>query len=364
MIEMSVARVANVRLTGIAAAVPEQVFGLEQLSSEFGERDAQKINDLTGIRRRHITDANICTSDLCYAAALQLLSDLECNVATIDVLVMVTQTPDYILPATSCALHGRLNLPKSCSAFDLNLGCSGYVYGLWVVSQLLASGHLKRALLLVGDTISKLASPQDRSVAPLFGDAGTATLLEYDPSAAEMVFVMGTDGSGESHLIVPAGGFRNPRSSSTSERTAREGGNLRSDEDLYMNGNEIFAFTLREVPTMLESLLEAAGWSKDTPDAYVFHQANRFMLEHLSKRMKLPTDRVLYALQEFGNTSSASIPLTLVDQPPSSLKDGTSKLVLAGFGVGFSWAGVTLTCTSPKISNLVYLQHRNSEVST
>jgi 3-oxoacyl-[acyl-carrier-protein] synthase-3 len=359
---MAIARVSNVRVSGIAAAVPEHISGFEQTAAIFGETDARKISEMTGIRQRHVVVGRSCTSDLCYAAAVPLLEGLGYGADTIDALVVVTQTPDYILPATSNVLHGRLKLPKTCAAFDLNLGCSGYIYGLWVLSQLLSTGNLKRGLLLVGDTISRLASPEDRSVAPLFGDAGTATLLEYDPSAKEMVFTMGTDGTGERHLIVPAGGFRNPRTALTAQRNEREGSNVRSDQDLYMNGNEIFAFTLREVPAMLGALFDASAWDKETPDAYVFHQANRFMLDHLAKRMKLPVEKVHYALEKYGNTSSASIPLTIVDQLQTTLSQSSTNLLLAGFGVGFSWAGVTLTCDSPLISPLVIMPTTADEV--
>jgi 3-oxoacyl-[acyl-carrier-protein] synthase-3 len=236
------------------------------------------------------------------------------------------------------------------------LGCSGYVYGLWVASNLLSQGNVKRLLLLVGDTITKLTSPQDRSVAPLFGDAGTATALEYNENANAMVFQMGTDGSGEHHLIVPAGAFRQTHTEETAVRTERESGNIRSDEDLYMNGTEIFTFTLREVPKLINSTLHTAGWTVGSVDAFVMHQANRFMLQHLTKKMKLPPEKVIMTLADYGNTSSASIPLAITHSLAERSKNNILRLVLAGFGVGFSWGAVALTFKNIILPDLVIVK--------
>jgi 3-oxoacyl-[acyl-carrier-protein] synthase-3 len=197
----------------------------------------------------------------------------------------------------------------------------------------------------VGDTISRIASPQDHSVATLFGDAGTATALEADShTSTQMHFLLGTDGSGYANLIVPAGGLRNPHSAQTSNRTVREGGNVRSDEDLFMNGAEVFGFSLNTVPSLISSVLDQAKWPLETVDAFVLHQANRFMLEHLAKRLKLPRSRLVLAMQDFGNTSSASIPLAMTTSLADRLATSELRLLLAGFGVGFSWGAVALNC--------------------
>lgn len=336
-------KIYNVHIAGVASAVPEHVLTEKDDVQVFGEAEIRKISESTGVKKRHVAPLGMCTSDLCFAAAKRLLEDLEWSRDSIDALVFVSQTPDYLLPATSCSLHNRLGLKKHCAAFDLNLGCSGYVYGLWVASHLVASGSVKRLLLLVGDTTTHLISPQDRSVAPLFGDAGTATAIEQNEFADVMVFQMGTDGSGQEHLIVPAGAFRQRRTEQTAKRTEREDGKVRSDEDLFMNGAEIFALTLREVPTLIKSTLNAAGWSVETVDAFVMHQANRFMLQHLSKKMKLPPEKVILALEDYGNTSSASIPLAMTHAMAGRLKSSSLNLVLAGFGVGFSWGAVAMT---------------------
>lgn len=344
---MATATIEGIRIAGVSASVPEDYRTVADEGRVFGEGDAERIASSIGVTKRHVSAETLCTSDLCQDAAAGLMAALGWEPETITALVFVSQTPDYLLPATSCALHGRLGLAKHCAALDINLGCSGYIYGLLVASQL-ASATQGRTLLLCGDTISRIVSPQDRATAPLFGDAGTATALEPDDAAQAMHFVLGTDGTGTDALKVPAGGFRRPADVASAERTLRENGNVRSDEDLYMDGAEIFTFTLREVPPLIASVLGAAHWDIGTPDGYVFHQANRFMLQHLAKRMRLPADKVVIDLEEFGNTSSASIPLALVHAMGSGLQGEENRLVLAGFGVGFSWGAAAVT-TGPMV---------------
>lgn len=339
---MPTATIAGVRVQGVSAAVPIAVAGLAEVAQVFGQDDATKLAKITGVETRHISSVTCCTSDLCGAAAEALLLDLGWSRDSVDLLIVVTQTADYTLPATACVLHGRLALAKSCAAFDVNLGCSGYVYGLWLAASLIASGQAKRALLLVGDTITKLISPSDRSVVPLFGDAGTATAIEAEGASPPMSFSLGTDGTGSPHLIVSAGAFRHPRSPETGVRRQRDDGNTRSDEDLYMDGAEVFAFTMREVPGLLKGIVQHHGWDLPRVDAWVLHQANDFMIKHLAKKAGLPSDRVILALRGFGNTSSASIPLAMVARLRDRLTQGRECLVLAGFGVGLSWAAVAL----------------------
>jgi 3-oxoacyl-[acyl-carrier-protein] synthase-3 len=295
----------------------------------------------------------VCASDLCLAAAERLLDEMNYSREQIGGVIFVTQTPDYVLPATSHVLHHHLGLPASAVAFDVNLGCSGYVYGLWLAAS---SAHSLNApiLLLVGDTINKLVSPEDQSVAMLFGDAGTASLLEPCSNDEEMIFEMGADGSGAENLIVPAGGFRRRRDQRSGERAECADGNVRSDEDLHMNGPEIFAFTIRRVPAMVKNVLTAAGCSAEEIDAFVFHQANAFMLDHLLRKMKLPRERVAMALNEYGNTSGASIPLTMTAAPlRDRLRKSRQRLLLAGFGVGYSWAAAVVSCGPMAIPDIV-----------
>ncbi len=341
----------NVRWVGLASAVPASIARTDEQVAVFGD-DALKIAASTGIKQRRVANM-LCTSDLCCAAATRLIQATSTDPRSIDCLVFVSQTPDYLLPATACSLHARLGLAKHCAAFDVNLGCSGYVYGLWLASSLLAAKSARRVLLLVGDTVSRIVSPTDRSTALLFGDAGTATLLETCPGAPPMTFVVGTDGSGAEHLMVPAGSFRRPRDATSGQRSEREGGNVRSDEDLRMDGGEVFAFTLREVPALVKELLTASKWTLDEIDHVVMHQANRFMLEHLGKRLRVPPPKLVVELEQFGNTSSASIPLALTHACRQELAEAPRRMLLAGFGVGWSWAGATVTCGPLVIPEIV-----------
>lgn len=339
---MSSSKILGVKILGLASAVPDYVSTIADDMLIYGEDEVIKISDSTGVKSRHVAPPHICTSDLCYAAAERLLEKSGVERDSIDCVIFVSQTPDYRLPATSCTLQYRLGLPKTCAAFDISMGCSGYVYGLWMASNIIAGGGAKRVLLLVGDTINKLAAPQDRSVSLLFGDAGTATILEKSEQSAPMYFVLGTDGAGQNNLIVPAGGFRTPSTEATRERREIENGNIRSEEDLYMNGAEIFAFTLSQVAPLVKSVLEDSGWTHQDVDSFIFHQANKFMLNYLAKKMKLPLEKIVLGLDQYGNTSSASVPLAMTTELSSKLRERGSKLVLAGFGVGYSWGAVAV----------------------
>jgi 3-oxoacyl-[acyl-carrier-protein] synthase-3 len=352
----AVRSISGVKVRGIACALPRTVSEVAALTASFGEESVTKIMASTGIERRHVV-AEQCTSDLCVEAAQRLLDDLDVDKASIDTLIFVSQTPDYVLPATACTLQRRLGLPVTTAAIDVAMGCSGYVYGLWMASAMLAGGGSKRVLLLVGDTISKLVAPQDRSVAALFGDAGSATLLDYDASLAPAPFVLGTDGRGEKNLIVPGGAFRDRAGADVS--TSESG--VRGPFDLYMDGAEIFAFTLARVPALVRSLEKFATEQQRNIDKYVFHQANRFMLEHLAKKAKVPAEKVVLNLQSVGNTSSASIPLAL-----SLSTDGTGtslqgNYLLAGFGVGYSWAGCIMNLDNTWISPLTLVGSDSNE---
>jgi 3-oxoacyl-[acyl-carrier-protein] synthase-3 len=339
---MAKSEIAGVRIAGIASAVPTQACGLESLGVDAEQ--ALRITENVGVKARRIAPPSLCTSDLCYAAAVRLMRELDWAPEEISGLILVTQTPDYVLPATSHALHARLGLPVSCYAFDINLGCSGFVYGLWIAASLMQNVKGK-TLLLVGDTISHIISRRDLSVAPVFGDAGSATALEPSTDAAPMFFELGADGSGVTRLIVPAGGFRRPRDASSGVRAAREGQNIRSDDDLFMDGGEVFTFTLQRVPGLIKAILGSAGCGLESIDGVVFHQANRFMLEYLSKRIKIPPEKFVIALENFGNTSSASIPMAITTTGlRERLQSSTARLLLAGFGVGFSWAATVLQC--------------------
>lgn len=339
---MKQTKVNNVKIKGIVCAVPKEIMNKEKFEKHFSPKDIEKTTKMTGVRTIHIADKDTCTSDLCSLSARDLMMDIKWEPETIDALIFVSQTPDYRIPATSCIVQERLGLSTECIAFDVNLGCSGYVYGLWMASNLISSGAVKRVLLLVGDTASKLNSPDDRSTVMLFGDAGTATALEYDESAFEIDFVLGTDGKGKEHLIIPAGGFRTPVNKENLIRTALPEGGTRGENDLFMDGGEIFNFTIKRVPAILAELLTRNNLENKDIDYFVFHQANEFIIKHLAKKAQLTPQQTPISIDKYGNTSSASIPLTIVSELAGALKSNEKKIMMVGFGVGYSWGGTLI----------------------
>ncbi len=355
-------KISGVRMAGVASAVPADTLSLADTAGRAGValEEAEKIAKMTGVRDRRVAPPGMCTSDLAYAAAVRLLEELGWQPDSIDALIVVSQTHDYDAPATACCLQDRLGLPKSCAALDVALGCSGYIYGLWLCSTMIVGGSVHRALLLVGDTISWVTSPQDRATTFLFGDAATATALERDSSAAPISFVLGTDGSGKDYLIEPGTGYRNRVAPDSLERRPGADGVPRSPLDVYMDGSEVFAFTLREVPALMEQLFSLSGWTLEQMSAFVPHQANLFMLEHLRKRLKVPREKMIVSLDAFGNTSSASVPLTMSHGLAQRLRAGTENLVLAGFGVGWSWGAAALTCGPMAMPDIVVVESEQS----
>lgn len=343
----------HVAIRAVSSCVPSrEVNNLDDSQFEIAERE--KIIQMTGVHRRRIV-SDYCASDLCFEAAKLLLKEVNCDPLSIDVLIFVSQTPDYILPATACILQTRLGLGHHVLAFDINLGCSGYTYGIIILAQILSSGIFKKGLLLAGDTISKLVSKEDRSVSFLFGDAGSATLLEFDRHAPPLFFDYGTDGKGSDKLIVEAGSFRLPNDPEIMKKSER----VRSKSQLYMSGMDIFEFTLKRIPSAIKSTLEQAGWKKDKVDLYLFHQANEFMLKHLVKKIEVSMDKVLLSLRNYGNTSVASIPVTICSFPEKFAEKMKCHVLMSGFGVGFSWA--TLACVLKEIRVLPVIIYQLAE---
>ncbi len=333
---MAILQVNHAAIRGVVSSIPKTVIANSYFEPDFSREEIESTSKMTGVFERRHADDNTCTSDLCLTAANQLLERLGWERPEVNLLIFVSQTPDYVLPATACILQNKLGLPKNCIAFDVNLGCSGYVYGLYLASKLLNS-ETKKALLLVGDTCSKFLSPKDRSTAMLFGDGGSATALEFDGTSDSMKFILGTDGGGYENLRIPAGGFRQRSSEDTLVRTAAVDGNLRGPEDLYMDGGEIFNFTLSAVPRLVKNLAKEIELDLATVDGFLFHQANEFMIKHIAKKLKLDLDKVPMTIGKYGNTSSASIPLTLTDWAHA----GTNiNLLMTGFGVGYSYGAV------------------------
>jgi 3-oxoacyl-[acyl-carrier-protein] synthase III len=346
---MLLQRVIDIRIKGISCWLPLREEGVEALYPYFGCEDSKKISQVTGVEKRRLVDPGETTSDLCLKSAEALLTDLNWSRDEVGALIFVSQTPDFILPSTACVLHGKLGLAKSCAAFDINLGCSGWVYGLWVISTLMANGGIKKALLLAGDTISVIVSKKDRSSQPIFGDAGTTTALEREIGAPPFFFALGSDGSSYDRLIVPAGGFRERASDVTRNEAADENDNARNREQLFMDGAEIFSFSIREVPPMVKNLLDSTGLQSEQIDIFFFHQANKMMIDYLVKKMKIPKEKAPVTLGKVGNTSSASIPLGIaLHNLEIGSPDWRRERVMAlGFGVGLSWGAalINLQCT-------------------
>lgn len=328
-------------MAAVRHALPEAVLDNEQLAAQFEGWPAEKIYQKTGILTRHIAALDECASDLGVRAAQMLLHDTGLDRSSIDFVLYCTQTPDYLLPTTACVLQSRLGLPVSCGALDFNLGCSGYIYGLGLAKGLVESGQARTLLLITADTYSKLINVADKSVRTLFGDAATATLvLARQEETLIGPFVYGTDGEGAANLIVPAGGMRRARVPDAAV-VPDESGNARTVNDLYMNGTEIFNFTLRAVPNAINQLLTNANLLQEDVDLFLFHQANRFMLEHLRRKLRIPAEKFVIEMEHVGNTVSSSIPIALRRaQEQGRLVPGTL-VMLVGFGVGYSW-GATL----------------------
>jgi 3-oxoacyl-[acyl-carrier-protein] synthase III len=331
------------RIAAIATHVPEQVLGNEELAALFPEWSAEKILEKTGIRERRIAASDETAGDLALAAATKLFSQAHIDAKSVDFLIFCTQAPDYVLPTTACILQERLGLRRSLGAIDVNLGCSGFVYGLSLATGLIASGAARRVLLLTADTYSKYIAPRDKSVRTLFGDGAAATLIDSCPVERGRIgpFVFGTDGSGADALIVPAGGFRTPRSAATAREEADQSGNVRSQDHLYMHGGDVMSFSLREVPRAVRELCDKDLGSLDSYDLFVFHQANKFMLDALQKKLSLPDSKVPRCYEDVGNTVSSTIPFVLEPLIADACLQ-SKQLMIVGFGVGLSWAAASI----------------------
>lgn len=334
---MAFLEVKNVALKGISACVPKQTDNIIDIYKWDG---AEAFVESTGVKQRRRADVNVITSDLCFHAAETLIEDLKWSKEEVEALIFVTQSPDYILPATSCILQERLGLPNSCFTLDVSLGCSGWVYGLSVLSTLLQSGSIKKGLVLAGDIVAIMSDIDDKSAYPLFGDAGTATALEYDPDASPMKYLFNSDGSKNETIIIRDGGYRNPVSLQSFEKTICSEGIIRDKLHLELDGMNVFSFGITKVPKQIKQLIEHYGIDKDNVDLFTFHQANLMMNEMIRKKLKLPEEKVPYCISEFGNTSSASIPLALVTQERDRLQTEKLQHIACGFGVGLSWGSV------------------------
>ena len=347
----------GVGITAMSAAVPKRIIKNREYTEVFTAEEAKEIVEKTGIEERRFSDAETCSSDLCFAAAEKLIADNNVNKEEIDLLVFISQTPDYRMPATSCTLQHRLGLPNSTIAFDITLGCSAFLYGLSVVYGMMERSGLRKALLLDGETRSKVYSPRDRRSAFLFGDGGVAALIERDPKFGKSTISMNTDGSRADLIMIPAGGYRKMSSAETVvEKVIDEYGNMRSEEQGYMRGGDVFNFVIREIPRDIKNTVAYAGKEMDDFDYVVFHQANNFINTYIAKKMKLDFNKIPSTFAKFGNTSSVSVPITIVSELQGKL-DGKKELLLTAFGVGMTWATGVIPFVDCKISDIVEVEH-------
>lgn len=346
---MAFLKINNVRIAGLSGGVPSSITNNTAGISSTSDYDARAFIETTGVAERR-TSPVLTASDLCYEAAERLLQDLKWDKNEVDILIFVTQTPDYCVPATACIMQDRLGLSKDCYAEDISLGCSGWVYGLSNAASLLENGSNKKALLMVGDGVRR--SPEEDD--PLFGWAGVVTALEYNEQADPMMFHFGTDGSGFDAIIIPDGGCRNTVSPTSFDYKDVEGHQLNRLQT-HMKGMDVFAFGISTAPKSVKKLAEHFGFNFNSYDFLLLHQANMKMNNMIAKKLKFEKDRVPSSMYHYGNTSSASIPLTIVTELKEQVKQKT-KLLCCGFGVGLSWGTVALTVDNLVVSDLVEVE--------
>lgn len=327
-------------IKAISYYLPSQIVTNEELVKEFPEWSVEKVADKVGVNSRHIATPTETAGDLAELAARNLFQEYNIVPESIDFLMLCTQSPDYFLPSSACVLQNRLGIPTTSGAFDYNLGCSGCIYGLALAKGLVQSGIANNVLLLTAETYNKYLHPDDKSNRSIFGDGAAACLISSEGFAEIGDFVLGTDGKGAEHLILKTGASREKNATGAESRDSE--GHIRRDDYLYMNGGAIFNFTLETVPTMMNQLLEKSSLAKENIDYFVFHQANKFMLNTIRKVCGLPKDKFYIDLTNVGNTVSSTIFIALKD----SIKDGKIKsgmtVMTCGFGVGLSWGGTIL----------------------
>jgi len=328
----------EVYIKEIAYYLPKKVVANKELVKEFPEWSVDKIADKVGVYERRVANSDETATDLAVSAAESLFAKGTVNREDIDFVLFCTQSPDYKLPSSACIIQDKLGLSTRCGAFDFNLGCSGYEYGLAVAKGLVSAGITSNVLLLTGETYNHYLHPRDKGNRTIFGDGASATVISTSGFAEIGEFSLGTDGSGAKHLIVKSGGARYPEK--INDLSFDEGGNPISSDYLHMAGEDIFVFTLTKVPQMMKEVLSKNSLQKEDIDLFVFHQANKYMLEHLRKKLRIDEDKYFNNLAFVGNTVSSTIPIALCDaQVQGKLK---GNVLLAGFGVGLSWGATVI----------------------
>jgi 3-oxoacyl-[acyl-carrier-protein] synthase III len=327
------------KISAITYYLPESIYDNEQVYKEFPDWPPEKVEQKIGIKTRHIAAYNETALDLAYKAANRLFEDADKD--DVDFLILCTQSPDYFLPTGACVLQNMLGLKTTIGAFDFNLGCSGYIYGLAIAKGLIHSGIARKILLITSETYSKFIHPRDKSNKTIFGDGAAATLIEFSEEENILEFVLGTDGNGMNNLIVPNGAMRNPVETNPVE-IIDAGGSVRTNNNIYMNGPEIFNFTIKAVPLLVEHTLLKNNLTLESIDFVVFHQANKYMLEYLRQKIKIPAEKFFLDMSETGNTVSATIPIGLKKAIENKQIYPGSRVLVCGFGVGYSWGATVI----------------------
>ena len=342
-------------MAGVAACVPENVVATEDIPLMSAE-EAEVFNNTVGIRRRHIAPDNICASDMCQKAADALLAELGWERDSIDVLIFESVTGDYRTPPTSCILQDRMGLPDTTFCLDMPMGCCGCLYAITVGANLLTTGNVRRALLLIGDTALRMGSMKDKSRVPLFGDCGTAIALEYDTAAPAITVDFHTLGKGYKALMTPHGGFRNPATPESFIEEDFGNGIVRAPYHTLINGMDVFSFAISRPPKSVAQFMEAEEINKDTDvDYFLIHQANKMIVDRVVKKLKLPQEKVPYNLEEYGNLGGASVPSLMVTRLRDQLTTNPQRLLMSSFGLGLSWGTMSATFGPMAIPPLQYI---------
>ncbi len=326
-------------ISKISIFLPEKILSNKLLANEFNRWEPEKIENKLGIKDRHITAENETAGDLAFEAAKKALENYPKD--SIDMLILCTQSPDYFLPTTACILQDKLGLKTEVGAFDFNLGCSGFIYGLAMAKSFIHTGVASTVLLITAETYSKHINPKDLANRTIFGDAATATIIESSDKEHIYNFILGTDGKGMNNLIVPNGGLRNAYNPEAIERT-NNAGDIYTDNNLFMSGPDIFNFTIEAVPIAIEQCLNKNKLTLDEIDYVIFHQANKFMIEYLRKKLRISKDKFYSNMLHTGNTVSNTIPIAYADALENGLIVKGNKVLLCGFGVGYSWGAVVI----------------------
>ena len=350
------AKFNNAKIKGICCAVPNNPISIEEMVKPyFDENYVKKTIDIIGVKQLYYAKEGQTTSDLGYAAAEKLIADIGWKKESIDGLIFISQTPDYILPATSCILQDRLRLPITTLTLDINLGCSAYIYGLFLANQFISAKTCKKIILIVGDTISRKVSPKDKSSVLIFGDGVSVTAVEFSDDNSLSSFILKADGSGASNLIIPAGSNRYPSTEESRVEKKDQDGNIRTDEHIYMDGMEIFSFALREVPKIIKEVIDLNDWTSIDVDKLLLHQANNYMLKHIAQKAKIPMDKLPLNMDSFGNTGGATIPFLICDKLKDDVKINKLRVVMSAFGVGLSWGGAAMELSDLFCSETLYI---------